>query len=50
MHYNDSGVFYTVYLSWSMETARLNGRIFVNDELCDALWEAVKVALRDEKK
>ena len=41
IHYNDSGVCFYVYLSWTMDTA-LPDRMWMNDELCDALWEAVK--------
>lgn len=42
MHYNDSGVFYTVYLSWTMDIARERGSVFSSDELCDALWNTTK--------
>jgi hypothetical protein len=45
IHYNDSGVCFYVYLSWSMDTASPD-RIWMKDELCDALWEAVKHTLR----
>lgn len=41
MHYNDSGVFYTVYLSWSLDIASPVQK-WSKDELCDALWEATK--------
>lgn len=45
IHYNDSGVFFTVYLSWNMETARMSGKVYSSDDLVDALWEAVKKVL-----
>lgn len=48
VNYNDSCQAYHVYLGYSLESASDNKKCWLENELCDALWEAVKEVLKGD--